>query len=339
LTVSFAASAANPTTLSVSPPSLAMQQASSTQALPNKALAVTLADQTQSWTASVSPGNRTTTWLSLSQYSGTGNSQITVTASGAGFEPGVYRALIAFQSANAVPQVVTVPVMFVCGPSGGSSISSLTNAFSYIPTASPGEIMTVFGSQLATSVQLASDVPLPFAMDGVTAAVNGLAAPLYYTSPGQLNIQIPFEAGIGNAVLGVNNHGQISGYQFQIAASAPAIVTDINGNIVPGVLPSNPLGTVAVMYLTGDGDMTPALATGTAPAAGTALTSLPRPRLPVSVTVAGVQAFLQFIGVTPGVVGLTQVNLIVPRSVTAGIQPVVVTVGGVSSPPAHLIMP
>ena len=339
LTVSFAASAANPTTLSVSPTSLAMQQASSTQALPNKALVMTLADQTQSWTASVSPGNRTTTWLNLSQYFGTGNSQITVTASGAGFEPGVYRALIAFQSANAVPQVVTVPVMFVWGASGGSSISSLTNAFSYIPTASPGEIMTVFGLQLATSVQLASDLPLPFAMDGVTAAVNGLAAPLYYTSPGQLNIQIPFEAGIGNAVLGVNNHGQISGYQFQIAASAPAIVTDINGNIVPGVLPSNPLGTVAVMYLTGDGDMTPALATGTAPAAGTALTSLPRPRLPVSVTVAGVQAFLQFIGVTPGVVGLTQVNLIVPRSVTAGIQPVVVTVGGVSSPPAHLIMP
>src|ERR1039458_9625636 len=36
--------------------------------------------------------------------------------------------------------------------------------------------------------------------------------------------------------------------------------------------------------------------------------------------------------VTPGVVGLAQVNLIVPRSVTAGIHPVMVTVGGVSSP-------
>jgi hypothetical protein len=45
------------------------------------------------------------------------------------------------------------------------------------------------------------------------------------------------------------------------------------------------------------------------------------------------------LGNTPGVVGLTQVNLIVPRSVTAGIQPVVVTVGGVSSPTAYMIVP
>ena len=85
--------------------------------------------------------------------------------------------------------------------------------------------------------------------------------------------------------------------------------------------------------------MTPALATGTAPAAGTALASLSRSRLPVSVTVAGVQAFLQFIGVTPDVVGLTQMNLIVLRCVTAGAQPVVVAVGGVSSPAASLIVP
>jgi subtilase family serine protease len=90
---------------------------------------------------------------------------------------------------------------------------------------------------------------------------------------------------------------------------------------------------------TPDVAMSADLATGAAPGAGTALASLSRSRLPLSATLAGVQAFLEFIGVTPGVVGLTQVNLIAPRSVTAGVRPVVVAVGGVSSPTAYLIMP
>ena len=43
-------------------------------------LALGISDQTQSWTASVSPGNRTTSWLTLSQYAGTGPANITLTA-------------------------------------------------------------------------------------------------------------------------------------------------------------------------------------------------------------------------------------------------------------------
>jgi uncharacterized protein (TIGR03437 family) len=339
--VSFSAAAPVPTTLSAAQSAVTLQQSSGTQPQPKATLTLSLPDKTQAWTASVTPGNRTTAWLSLSQYSGTGPTQITLTASGAGFEAGVYRALVTFQSPNAVPQTVTVPVMFVWGVSLGSSISSAANALSFKSTASPGEILAVFGSQLSNSVQQAPGLPLPFVMDGVAATVNGVAAPLYYTAPGQLNIQIPYEAGAGPAVLGINNHGQIAGFQFQITPSAPAISTDGNGNVFPGILSANRIaqGQVASMYMTGDGDVTPTLATGATPATGTALASLPKTRLPVTVTVGGVQAFLQFIGVTPGVVGLTQVNFIVPGSVPAGVQPVVVTVGGVASPVAYLTVP
>jgi hypothetical protein len=35
----------------------------------------------------------------------------------------------------------------------------------------------------------------------------------------------------------------------------------------------------------------------------------------------------------------TSTNLMVPRSVTAGVQPVVVTVGGVSNPSAYIHVP
>jgi len=329
VTVSFAGPVLNPATLSASPASLVLPSQTT--------LSVGLTDETQAWTASVFPGNRTTSWLTLSQYSGTGPGQITLTASGTGFEPGVYRANIVLQSANSTPQFLEVPVMFTWGGSSGSVVSSIgavTNAESYKTVASPGMIMAVFGSQLSGSVQIASTQPLPYSMGGVTATVNGIAAPLYYVSPGQLNIQVPYEAGAGPAVLGIDNNGQISGYQFQITPSAPGILADANGNVFPGATISQ--GSIGVLYVTGDGDVTPVLQTGFSPAAGTPLSSLPKSRLPFTVTVGGVETYLAFVGITPGTIGLTQVNFVVPASVPAGIQPVVVTVGGVSSPPVNL---
>jgi uncharacterized protein (TIGR03437 family) len=63
---------------------------------------------------------------------------------------------------------------------------------------------------------------------------------------------------------------------------------------------------------------------------------LPAPVAPVVVTVGGIEAQIQFIGVIPGVVGATQVNFVVPQNAPAGMQPVVVTVGGVASQTAYM---
>jgi hypothetical protein len=60
-------------------------------------------------------------------------------------------------------------------------------------------------------------------------------------------------------------------------------------------------------------------------------------RVPLTVTVGGVQADVTFAG-NPWLVGVTQVNFTVAPSVTSGPQPVVVTQGGVSSPAATLIV-
>jgi uncharacterized protein (TIGR03437 family) len=222
------------------------------------------------------------------------------------------------------------------GSSGTTSISWAANAVSFKTTVSPGQILAVSGTHLSNSVQQPAALPLPYAADGVSATINGLAAPLYYTSPTQLNIQVPYEVGAGPAVLGVNNHGQIAGFQLQVTPSAPAIVTDTSGNIVPTTAVAQ--GSFATLFMTGDGDVTPTLPTGLSPSSSTPVASLPHPRLPVSVTVGGVQAFLQFIGIPPGVVGITQINFIVPSSVNAGLQPVVVTVGGVPSPAGYVMV-
>ena len=54
------------------------------------------------------------------------------------------------------------------------------------------------------------------------------------------------------------------------------------------------------------------------------------------VTVAGINAPLAFVGVPSGLTGVTQINFVVPPGVPSGTQNVVVTVGGVASPPVSL---
>jgi len=54
------------------------------------------------------------------------------------------------------------------------------------------------------------------------------------------------------------------------------------------------------------------------------------------VTVGGLPATLTFVGIPPGLAGVLQINYQIPGGVAAGAQPVIVTVGGVSSKPAYL---
>jgi uncharacterized protein (TIGR03437 family) len=333
LTVSLVGPASNPTTLSVAPAAVSMAAASASQ--PAQAmLAINLADPTATWTASVFPANRTTAWLGASRFSGTGAAQIALTASGAGFEPGAYRANLVIQSSSAVPQTVGVPIMFVLGGNtSGAAITSIANPATYSASVSPGMVIAVFGTNLANATGIASGNPLPYSLDGVSAAVNGIAAPVVYVSPTQVNLQIPYEAGAGPAVLGIDNNGQIAGFQLQISAAAPGIFADANGNLSP--TPTVSQGGTTTLFLAGGGEVSNLLRTGYAPTS-VSTGSLYQPLLPVSVTVGGTQAFIQSMGLTPNQFGVTQIKFTLPSSVPAGVQPVVVTIGGASSPPVNV---
>jgi uncharacterized protein (TIGR03437 family) len=54
------------------------------------------------------------------------------------------------------------------------------------------------------------------------------------------------------------------------------------------------------------------------------------------VTIGGIPATIDFIGIPWALVGVTQINVQVPNGIPAGVQPVVVTVGGVASAPATI---
>jgi uncharacterized protein (TIGR03437 family) len=214
-------------------------------------------------------------------------------------------------------------------------ISGLANAASFTQAYAPGMTLSVFGSQLAPSMAGASSVPLPVSMAGVDAAVNGVAAPLFYVSPGQLNLQIPYETAVnGTATLQINNNGQATSQTFPVATAAPGVFTDQTGSIVPSG--SAIRGQITTVFVTGAGSTTPPIPTGAAPAEGTPIANLPQPAQTTTVTVGDVPAPIDFIGVPPGLVGVTQINFQVPSAVGIGAQSVVVTVGGVSSAPANL---
>jgi uncharacterized protein (TIGR03437 family) len=214
-------------------------------------------------------------------------------------------------------------------------IGALTNAASYQEVYAPGMILTIFGTELAPSPQAADSVPLPSGMAGVSVTIDGLPAPFYYASSGQLNLQIPYEAGVGPATLIVNNNGQTASQPFTIASLAPGIFTDENGVVVP--FGSAAPGDIITLYITGAGLVTPSVATGAGPDPSTPLANLPAPVQNTAMTVGGVPVDnITFVGIPWGLVGAVQVNYQVPSGLAPGPQPIVVSVGGVPSAAATL---
>jgi uncharacterized protein (TIGR03437 family) len=230
----------------------------------------------------------------------------------------------------------SVSVSVTASGSGATStpaISGVANGASFKSTFAPGSILSVFGSQLSPTAQAASAVPLPISTLGVEVLVNGIAAPLYYVGPGQLNVQIPYETPANStAVVSVNNNGQVTTQSFQVAAASPGIFTDTTGALVPTASAST--GQEIGFYITGAGAVSPAISTGAAPASSTALANLPMPVQATTVTIGGANATIDFIGIPAGLVGVTQINVTVPSGIASGAQPVIVTVGGIQSAPA-----
>jgi uncharacterized protein (TIGR03437 family) len=204
------------------------------------------------------------------------------------------------------------------------SITGLTNAASYKQAYAPGEIMAVFGNLLSGSTQSAPTIPLPTTLGGVTATINGIAAPLYFVSPGQINLQIPYGLTSGSvANLVVTYNGQSASSGLYLTGAAPGIFLDSTG--APAGAASAKRGSTIALYVTGQGAVSPQPATGALPASGT----VPVPQQTMLVSIGGVTLSTPYayIGIPAWAIGLTQINVTIPGSVPLGPQPVIVTSG------------
>jgi uncharacterized protein (TIGR03437 family) len=221
-------------------------------------------------------------------------------------------------------------------------ITLVTDAASYAPRVAPGALATVFGSNLANSTQSATGFPLPRSMAGATVYVNSAAVPLLYVSETQINFQVPSNVAAGTASLYVSRGGGSSAtYSFTVVTSAPGIFQDTSNHAVAQNLVdystnsgSNPVasGALVVVYFSGQGAVSNAVADGN-----------PAPVSPVATatatataTIGGVNATVDFVGLTAGFTGLAQANILVPPSLGTGDYPLVLTVGGYLSSSAML---
>jgi uncharacterized protein (TIGR03437 family) len=215
------------------------------------------------------------------------------------------------------------------------SSGGLVNGASFSHTVAPGSIASVFGTNYANSSIGASVKPLPDDLGNVSITVNNVAAPLIFVGQFQANFQIPFETEPGTATVVVTSNGIASqAATVNVTAEAPGIfVTGTNQAVALNADnsvadSSNPakVGSVVVMYVTGLGALDHPLQTGS-PASNDPLSNA---TVVPTATVGGVNAVVQFAGMSPGFVGLGQINLMIPK-LAKGSYPVVIKQGGQTS--------
>jgi uncharacterized protein (TIGR03437 family) len=225
--------------------------------------------------------------------------------------------------------------------------AGIVNAASYVPTVAAGSIASVFGSNLSSVQAFASTIPLPTTLASTSFQIGGRAAPLFFVSPSQVNLQIPWElAGQSQASVLATVGGVVSSQQtVSLAPFAPGLFT-LNGagssqgtiviagtplfaapQSVPGSRPAHP-GEFILIYCTGLGAVSNQPATGMAAQASPLSVTIATP----TVTIGGIVALVPFSGLAPGAVGLYQVNVQVPMGAPTGdAVPVILSIGGVTS--------
>ncbi len=182
----------------------------------------------------------------------------------------------------------------------------------------------------------ASSVPFPTTLGVVSVSVGGRPAPVFYISPTQINFQIPWETSVGNAdvTVTVNNVTSSAG-TVAVKAADPGLFTQGDGDAIVQNsdyslnTSSNPAaaGSAIIAYLTGSGPVNQSVADGAvAPSS-----PLVQVTSQVSATIGTQNAQVLFAGLTPGLVGVLQVNVTVPAGTTTGSYPLTITVGGQAS--------
>jgi len=203
------------------------------------------------------------------------------------------------------------------------------------------EVVDVIGTGLAAAGPscTAQAVPYPTSCNGSSVLVNGKAAPMYFASSSEVIFQVPVDLSGSTATLQVT--ALVNGQTLQsaiatvpVAAAAPGICTVTQNNLTIGAFTRTAAGTLIsasspalpgdalTVFGTGFGQTNPVGTSGSLAPANAELSA------PVTVTVAGSGAKVSVALPSPSGVGLDQVNFIVPLTVTAGNQSVVVNVAG-----------
>jgi uncharacterized protein (TIGR03437 family) len=233
--------------------------------------------------------------------------------------------------------------------SGASQPNSflVQNGASYaVALVAPGTWVSLFGDQLSSATNGSGN---PVTQLGDTQVQMGAQLlPLNYVSATQVNALVPYgltpntslgvtvfrgsvpsvtaQITVGEATPGIFTVNQAGTGQGAIFNGATNVLADSNGPVSAG--------DVITIYCTGLGEVNNEPGSGMpAPSAPNLATTVVTP----SLSIGGVTASISYSGLTPGFVGLYQVNAPVPVGVAPGnAVPVVITAAGIDSNPATI---
>ena len=171
---------------------------------------------------------------------------------------------------------------------------------------------------------------LPTSGPGVSVAWNDIPAPLYFARSDQLNVGVPYELeGASEARLTVTVNSLASNpVAIPLAATHPGLFPAVWNEDGTLNSPDNPasVGSIVVLYATGQGATIPASRTGAYPDLTTGI--YPAPLAATTLRIGGLVAELLFAGQAPGTAGVMQVNARVPFGIVPGSTvPVVLQIG------------
>jgi len=220
----------------------------------------------------------------------------------------------------------------------------------------PGSLVSIFGTALAeTGVPTqAASIPLPeiLAEATIESGLGFTLFPMLFATPSQINAQLPteFSADAGPVDVLITRLSSTSAlpFELQLTDARPglfaigssgigdAVAQDASFRLVSGsLLPEqNPggrqsiaAGEAVIIYGTGLGAVNPTVPSGFAAGAS----PLSTVAAPITLEIGGLPATVFFAGLSPGFVGLYQINAFVPEGVPSGNAAVVITVGGIAS--------
>jgi uncharacterized protein (TIGR03437 family) len=226
------------------------------------------------------------------------------------------------------------------------------NLASYLPAVAANGLLSIFGQNLGTA-DIAYATPLPLVLGGTCVTLGNVPLPLFYSTPSQINAQIPPGLAPGTyslVVRSIANHAVSAAQQLAIARYAPAVLVDGSGQLAlfhadgryvnkqDSATRDEPL----TMYAVGLGPTTGATVTAGAPS----------PSDPAAVTTGTVSVFfgdprwkqseviVDWSGLAPGLIGVYQLNLRIPGfHVNGDALPVTLRIGNVSSPTTGPVVP
>jgi uncharacterized protein (TIGR03437 family) len=232
---------------------------------------------------------------------------------------------------------------------GGGVVSA--QAFGAFAAAAPGSWIEIYGTNLGVdsrswNLNDFKGVNAPTSLDGTTVTIGGQSAYIDYVSGGQVNVQIPSNAGTGQQAVVVKTAvGTSASTTLTINATEPGLLAPASFNIggtqyvaalfpdgVTFVLPPGAIqgvpsrrakaGDTIVLYGVGFGAVTPAISAGQIVQAANTLAA------PFSVSFGQTAANVTSAGLAPSEVGLYQFNVVVPSVNSSDMVPLTFKLGG-----------